>query len=255
MLDLSPTKLDLARKYLENVEVVIVDEMSLVSSDNLYNLHHRLVEIFDCEEPFGGRCVLLVGDILQLPPIKASQIFTAPRKFDSKIMFKSDKLNLWENCSSVSLDTNFRQGEGQWLEMLNRFRIGEATDEDIKILESRQWTLLSNSEYNNATHLFFTNVDVNLHNDDMLNLLNGKLVVVKADVNPKNLATKPNKNGQIDNSQFVINLTLKVGARVIVISNIDIKDSLVNGSLGVILDIKTNEKGKSHSLKLSLEEV
>ena len=52
-----------------------------------------------------------------------------------------------------------------------------------------------------------------------------------------------------------MNLTLKVGARVMVISNIDIKDSLVNGSLGVILDIKTNEKGKSHSLKLSLEEV
>ena len=63
------------------------------------------------------------------------------------------------------------------------------------------------------------------------------------------------KNGQIGNSQFVMNLTLNVGARVMVISNIDIKDSLVNGSLGVILDIKTNEKGKSHSLKLSLEEV
>ena len=63
------------------------------------------------------------------------------------------------------------------------------------------------------------------------------------------------KNGQIGNSQFVMNLTLNVGARVMVISNIDIKDSIVNGSLGVILDIKTNEKGKSHSLKLSLEEV
>ena len=130
------------------MEVVIVDEMSLVSSDNLYNLHYRLHEIFDCEEPFGGRCVLLVGDILQLPPINAPHIFTAPRKFDSFQMFQSKELNLWENCQSVLLETNFRQGEGAWLQMLNRIRVGEATDEDIKILESRPSSLLSKEEYN-----------------------------------------------------------------------------------------------------------
>ena len=43
--------------------------------------------------------------------------------------------------------------------------------------------------------------------------------------------------------QFVMELQLKKGARVMVISNVDIKDSLVNGSLGVILDI-TKEKVK-----------
>ena len=97
MLDFLPEKLDLTRKYLENVEVVIVDEMSLVSSDNLYNLHKRLQEIIASEDTFGGRCVLLVGDILQLPPIRAPQIFSEPKQFDSKVMFKSKELNLWEN--------------------------------------------------------------------------------------------------------------------------------------------------------------
>ena len=110
MLDFSSEKLDLARKYLENVEVVIVDEMSLVSSDNLYNLHKRLQEIFASEDTFGGRCVLLVGDILQLPPIRAPQIFSAPRQFASHVMFKSEKLNLWDNCESGLLEKNFRQG-------------------------------------------------------------------------------------------------------------------------------------------------
>ena len=103
MLDFSPEKLDLTRKYLENVEVVIVDEMSLVSSDNLYNLHKRLQKIFASEDTFGGRCGLLVGDILQLPPIRAPQIFSEPKQFDSKVMFKSKELNLWENCQSVLL--------------------------------------------------------------------------------------------------------------------------------------------------------
>ena len=46
MLEFSPQKLDTARKYLENVELVIVDEMFLVASDNRYNLHKRLQEIF-----------------------------------------------------------------------------------------------------------------------------------------------------------------------------------------------------------------
>ena len=79
MLEFSPQKLDLARKYLENVEVVIVDEMSLVSSDNLYNLHKRLQQIFATDEEFfGGRSLLLVGDILQLPPIRAPAIFSEP---------------------------------------------------------------------------------------------------------------------------------------------------------------------------------
>ena len=90
---------------------MIVDEMSLVSSDNLYNLHKRLQEIFASEDPFGGRSVLLVGDILQLPPIRAPQIFMAPKTFDSLVMFKSEKLNLWENFESVLLETNFRQGD------------------------------------------------------------------------------------------------------------------------------------------------
>ena len=53
--------------------------------------------------------------------------------------------------------------------MLNRIQIGEATDEDMKILDSKQSSLLSVSEYNLATHLFSTNIKVNLHNDKILN--------------------------------------------------------------------------------------
>ena len=111
MLEFSPQKLDTARKYLENVELVIVDEMSLVSSDNLYNLHKRLQEIFATDEEFfGGRALLLVGDILQLPPIKAGPIFSKPRNIASQAMYESEELNLWQNCESVLLETNFRQG-------------------------------------------------------------------------------------------------------------------------------------------------
>ena len=68
-LPLAEEKLDNLKKQLEFVEVVIVDEMSMVSADDLYNLNTRLQEIFDSKDDFGGRALLLVGDLLQLPPV------------------------------------------------------------------------------------------------------------------------------------------------------------------------------------------
>ena len=128
--------------------------------------------------------------------------------------------------------------------MLNRFRVGEATEEDIKIIESRPSSLLSDAEYNKASHLCYTNKETNKHNSDMLNkeLQEEILEAIMGSVkHPKSYTPKVNEHGLIDKTQFVMELELKKGARVMVISNIDIKDSLVNGSLGVVLDI-TKEK-------------
>ena len=120
LLNLDVDKLDKCRKNLENVEVVIVDEFSMVSADNLYNLDKRLREIFMPYELFGGRSVLLVGDIMQLPPVNGTPIYKRPMKSEeNQISFDCEELNLWNNCESVLLETNFRQGEGAWTQMLN----------------------------------------------------------------------------------------------------------------------------------------
>ena len=245
MFEFSSEKLDVTRKNLEYVEVVIVDEFSMVSSDNLYNLHKRLQEIFMSDEPFGGRAVMLVGDIMQLGPVKATPIYREPRSLSSKILFNTEELNLWNMFESILLEKNFRQGEGTWTQMLNRIRIGEATNEDIMTLEARPSSLLSKSEYERAIHLFFTNLEVQIHNDKMLNSLQGDLEVILANLTvPKGYKPKTNEYGLIDNTQFSMELKLKKYARVMVISNIDIKDSLVNGSIGTIIDFVKTDKGK-----------
>ena len=95
------------------------------------------------QEIFGGRSVLLVGDIMQLGPVRAAPIYREPKSIDSRAMFKTNELNLWNNLESVLLETNFRQGEGAWTQMLNRIRVGEQTDEDIETLKKRLSTLLS----------------------------------------------------------------------------------------------------------------
>ena len=240
MLELSSEKLDTTRKNLENVEIVIVDEFSMVSSDNLYNLNKRLQEIFMSIELFGGRSVVLVGDIMQLGPVRAPPIYSKPKGLDCETLFLSDEFNLWNNCESVLLETNFRQGEGAFTELLNRIRVGEHTDEDIATLEKRPSSLLSKQQYNDAIHLFYTNLEVNGHNESMLNLLEGILETIAASLLiPKGYKTK-NVNGLIDNTQFAEKLKLKKNARVMIIANVNIKDSIVNGSLGTVIDfVKT----------------
>ena len=202
MLDFSSEKLDQSRKNLENVEVVVVDEFSMVSADNLYNQHKRLQEIFMSQELFGGRSVILVGDIMQLGPVKAAPIYSRPKSFDSSIMFDCKELNLWDNCKSVLLETNYRQGEVAWTQMLNRIRVGEQTVEDMEILEKRLSSLLSKLEYDDAIHLFFTNIAVNEHNTYMLNSLEKFLEEIASNIfGPKGYKAKTDK-GLIDKTQF-----------------------------------------------------
>ena len=69
-LPLDPESMNTLRKQFERMMVVIIDEMSLISADFFYNIHRRFKEILQHDEMFGDRGVMLVGDILQIPPVK-----------------------------------------------------------------------------------------------------------------------------------------------------------------------------------------
>ena len=74
---------------MQNLELIIVDEMSMVTSDFLYKMHYRLAEIFQSDDLFANKSVLLVGDLLQLPPVRngSRYIFETPssKKGDDKL--------------------------------------------------------------------------------------------------------------------------------------------------------------------------
>ena len=55
---------------LQDLKMVIIDEVSMVSSLNLTYIHMRMNDLFQSDEWFGGKNVLFVGDILQLPPVR-----------------------------------------------------------------------------------------------------------------------------------------------------------------------------------------
>ena len=58
-----------------HVKLIIIDEISMVSSLNLAYIHLRLDELFGGDEWFGSRNMLFVGDILQLQPVSGSAVF------------------------------------------------------------------------------------------------------------------------------------------------------------------------------------
>jgi hypothetical protein len=77
------------RENLSELKLIIIDEMSLVHADLFYKIDARLKEIFKKQNPpvpFGGISVVLVGDLLQIPPVKGgdgkgkiSYIFSSPK--------------------------------------------------------------------------------------------------------------------------------------------------------------------------------
>ena len=61
------------RRQFERMMMVIIDEMSLVAADMFYTVHKRLVEILYLKDMFADRGVMLVGDLMQIPPVQQQQ--------------------------------------------------------------------------------------------------------------------------------------------------------------------------------------
>ena len=158
-----------------------------------------------------------------------------PSKLENKCLFKSD-MNLWNQCDVVNLTTNFRVGDSAWNQTLQRIRFGEQNEEDLKLLKTRYTSNFKRSDWDNCLHTFYSKKECFKHNNRVLNNLDDKkLHSIKAEI-PKGKKPRITEWGTIDDTNFVENLELKKGAKVIMIHNKDVSDGLVNGVTGKVLD-------------------
>ena len=81
------------RNKLSEVQMIIIDEISMVSSKLFLHINKRLIEIFSCTDnkPFAGKPVVLCGDLYQLPPVNARPIFIANNTYIEGIL----SVHLW----------------------------------------------------------------------------------------------------------------------------------------------------------------
>ena len=235
---LNRKSLDQLRLILQDLELIIIDEFSMVSSDMLYKIHDRLCEIFyPSQDYFGGKSIMFVGDIMQLKPVRGRFIFQEPK---SKKYAKVHQIDpLWETFEVVVLETNHRQGDGNiWSILLSRARVGKLNDDDKMQLELRKNYNFKHRNTNQDFHIFYPNKEVYAQNSKVLHSLKAPLVEIKASLDyPRGYTPQISDWGTIDNSQFMKTLQIKVGAKVMVVFNINIIDSLVNGCLGVVTKI------------------
>lgn len=112
---LSEEKINSLRAKLSNLQILIIDEISMVDHRLLAYIHGRLRQIKQTGDYslFGKVSILAVGDFYQLPPVKGTPLYA-----DGK------GINLWDGqFSVVELKDIVRQKNAAFAELLNRLRI------------------------------------------------------------------------------------------------------------------------------------
>ena len=177
---------------------------------------------------------------MQLRPVKARYIFEEP--LCERFALAYHLGSLWKMFDVVMLKHNHRQGkDGEYAETLNRIRIGELTEKDIKMLQTRVRPANHPDIPSNALVVTCTNKEVNQINEDRLQLLEGEEHVIES-VNRTSTKTdfKPrtDASGAISGTPLQMKLKLKVSAKVMLTYNIDTCDCLTNGAFGEVLGFK-----------------
>ena len=210
----------------------------MTKADLLYQLDLRLKEITQqYDKDFGGIAVYLLGDLLQLSPVKAVYIFERPKCADYKLAFELS--SLWQSFKVINLRHNHRQGNDRvYADILNRLRIGKPNPVDIDLIERRVREAGHADIKDDAMFVSCVNRTVNDLNTKRINALPGPGIVLNAvNINSTNRSFQPwiSKNGNVHTTAIVNELTLKPNARVMLIYNVNTVDSLTNGALGEVL--------------------
>ena len=121
LLPLSDTnKAEIQNKYAE-VELVVIDEISMVSSKLFNQVHKRLNEIFTLgkDSPFSGKSVLVCGYLSQLPPVRAKPVYTFN---DSETKEGFISMDLWWKFKLAELDQLMKQDDKCFVNLLSKIR-------------------------------------------------------------------------------------------------------------------------------------
>ena len=220
------------RVQLGDLEILVIDEVSMVYKRLLYYVHERLVQIKKCKDPFGGVSVIAVGDFYQLPPVKQRK---DERLYKDNVLYPID---YWlELFKLVELTEIMRQRKDMSFAVaLNVLRTRVAKQPIGKETSSILNDCIKEGP-EDVLHVYSTNEEVNDFNLAMLRKTCENLVEIEAQDFTKdtstgklNLRNKPVSRSKTDSLSS--SLLIAVNARVMLTRNINVDDGLVNGVMG-----------------------
>ncbi|XMD69476.1 PIF1-like helicase [Campylobacter lari] len=232
-------KLEKLKRILKQCDLLVIDEISMVSSLLMEMIYYRLTR-----SGFNGK-ILLAGDFFQLPPvIKYKENQNQNTLFQNTLYAFSSQA--WNDLKFINLKLSItkRTLDKQFYEYLFFLRIGEVNKEMLnffkKMLISSKNLLEYMDEY---TLLCATNKKTNYINTEKLNLLQGKESVFKAKTEKLDYTLDDKTYEQwINGLNSLGELKLKIGAKIIFCVN-NKEENYYNGEQGVVLDfIKDKEQ-------------
>jgi nucleoside-triphosphatase THEP1 len=122
------------RKLLRELELLIIDEVSMLRSDLLDAIDMVLRHIRRKSSPFGGVQVLFIGDLLQLPPVVKNEEWEFLKAFYKSVYFFDAQVLQKEKPVYIELDKIYRQADDIFIALLNNLRNNQITQSDIELL-------------------------------------------------------------------------------------------------------------------------
>lgn len=234
---------DKMKTLIQKLELIIIDEASMLRADLLDCIDQALRRYGNKDKPFGGKRLVLVGDLYQLPPVvnreeqkTFCETYTSPYFFDAKV-FSETILHIHE------LSKIYRQNEDDFIELLNHVRENSVTWDHIRDLNRRTDPEYISYRKNNEITLSTTNASANEINRKQLKNLKGKTIRLEG-------KTSGDFQRQLPTEE---QLELKVGAQVMMVNN-DSAKRWVNGSMGTITGFGWNEEEECNVLLVTLSD-
>lgn len=220
------------QKLLQELELLIVDEVSMLRADQLDMIDLILKRMRRNELPFGGIQLLLIGDLFQLPPVlKGDQLQTFNRHYKSAFFFNANALHK-TSLVQIELTRLYRQTDPEFIGILDQIRSNKITD--AALLRLNQHLKHSSVQDNgNTIHLTSHIADAAEINEKRLAALPGPEVIYTA------ITT-----GNVDESEFPVEVTFQVkdGAQVMFVRNDAGEDRrFYNGKVGVVKKLSADE--------------
>lgn len=221
-------------KILRELELVIIDEISMVRAD-VIDFIDKVLRVYsqNMREPFGGKQLLLVGDIFQLEPVVKEDDRQLLQPFYPSLFFFDAKVFRQVQPVAIELKTVYRQTDPSFIRLLDDIRTSQVTDADLRLLNSRveDEVALPSTGSNLSITLSTRRDTVDYINTRKLDELDGEPEVFKGII-----------QGEFPESNLPTpqELQLKVGAQVLFVKN-DLAHRWVNGTLGTVTGFDEEE--------------
>ncbi len=218
------------RKLLQELELIIIDEISMVRAD-IIDFIDKILRIYcrNMREPFGGKQILFVGDIFQLEPVVKDEERQLLQPFYPNSFFFSAHVFREIQLVSIELKKVYRQTDEHFIHLLDKIRKSETTVSDLYTLNQRVGREIDTSGM--SITLSTRRDTVDYINQQKLEELPDETVMFEGVVTgefPENSLPTPKE------------LELKCGAQILFIRN-DKEHRWVNGTLGIIIGFDINE--------------